>query len=135
MPTTSRRPSPEVSPQRPPKVHQSRGELCQDRNSDRGNSQEDHSPRPRRRKILAAKFDAHDMMAYYGDPADETPHIKPSRTITGEFGSPPQESSFLARSQPPCVGDEGLLLAIQSRRANHHRGPSRARVYWVAPKR
>ena len=50
---------------------------------------------------LAAKFDAHDMMAYYGDPADETPHIKPSRTITGEFGSPPQESSFLARSQPP----------------------------------
>ena len=41
------------------------------------------------------------MMAYYGDPADETPHIKPSRTITGEFGSPPQESSFLARSQPP----------------------------------
>ena len=55
---------------------------------------------------LAAKFDAHDMMAYYGDPADETPHIKPSRTITGEFGSPPQESSFLARSQPPDASEK-----------------------------
>ena len=51
MPTTSLRPSLEVSPQQPPKVHQSREGRCQAVNRDRDNSQEDHNPRRPRRKI------------------------------------------------------------------------------------
>ena len=90
------------------------------------NSQEDHNPQPAP-EDLAAKFDAHDMMAYYGDPADETPHIKPSRTITGEFrlAAP---GGFLSSEPAPDARRRGASLVIRSRRANHHRGPSRARV-------
>ena len=99
MPMTSQRPSPEVSPRRPRNRLPYLVELCPDRNSDLDSSQETQPPTPAP-EDLAAKFDAHDMMAYYGDPADETPH-QTFKDNNWRIRLTAPESSFLARSQPP----------------------------------
>ena len=125
MPTTSRRPSPEV-------IHDglqkstSLEKNVPDLNNDQDNSHAPHPPTPAPED--AAKFDAHDMMATTAT-RPEAPHIKPSRTITGEFGSRPRRALSWLGASPRCVGDEGLLLAIRSPKANHHRDPSRALGY------
>lgn len=67
-------------------------------------------PRPARRvppvpspdpADLAARFDAHDMMAYYATD-DDTSHLKPRATLSGEgvFGSPPDQAGSFGGPRP-----------------------------------